>query len=98
MSAGAVLKGKKANLTLKDRVEQALETAGVPRAGEGQRGWVAETARGTVRVYWGYGEPVLKSAQAQSSLGQCFHLLTDAGFTMPEKMFKDREGYIEVLG
>jgi hypothetical protein len=90
--------GEKKARTLMQRVELALSTAGIPKAGEQQRGWVSESSRGTVRLYWGYGEPALKLEKAQSPLGQCYYLLIDAGFTMPEKMFNARGSYIEVLG
>ncbi|MFN0070943.1 MAG: hypothetical protein ACKVVP_05570 [Chloroflexota bacterium] len=85
-------------MTLVQRVEQALETAGIPKAGGQRRGYMSESSRGIVRLYWGYGEPALKVTSAQSSLGQCYHLLVSEGFSMQQKMFKDRESYIEVLG
>jgi hypothetical protein len=83
--------------TLKDRVEQALETAGIPRAGEQQRGWFTETKRSAVHLCWGYGKPVARAAEARSFLGQCSHVLSRAGFQLGES--KGSSGaYLEIVG
>jgi len=82
-------------MTLKDRVEEALESTGIPRAGEQQRGWLSESKRPNVRLYWGYGEPVMKAAAARSYLSQCSNVLTRAGFQVREPA-KEDGSYIEI--
>jgi hypothetical protein len=83
-------------MTLKNRVEEALETSGIPRAGEQQRGWLAESNRSALRLYWGYGEPVIKTGHARSYLSQCSHALTRAGFQVREPAKAD-SAYLEIL-
>jgi hypothetical protein len=83
--------------TLRERVEEALETAGVPRAGALQRGWFTEVKRSAVHVHWGYGEPAMKAMVARSFLGQCSHILDRAGFQLGET--KDMsETHLEIMG
>ena len=83
-------------MTLKNRVEEALESSGIPRAGEQQRGWLAEANRSALRLYWGYGEPVIKTDQARSYLSQCSYALTSAGFQVREPAKADST-YLEIL-
>jgi len=83
-------------MTLTERVEQALENTGIPRAGVQQRGWHVEHSRSSVRLYWGYGEPIEKSREARNFLGQCSLVLAQAGFTMREPA-KDASTCIEIL-
>jgi hypothetical protein len=82
-------------MTLKDRVEEALEITGIPRAGEQQRGWLAESNRPAVRLYWGYGAPVIKAAEARSYLSQCSQALTQAGFQV--RAPANNGPYLEIL-
>jgi hypothetical protein len=83
-------------MTLKNRVEEALVTSGIPRAGEQQRGWLAEAGRPALRLYWGYGEPVIKTELARSYLSQCSQALTQAGFQVREPA-KAGSLYLEIL-
>jgi hypothetical protein len=83
-------------MSLKDRVEEALEVSGIPRAGEQQRGWLAESGRPALKLFWGYGEPAIKTAQARSYLAQCSYALTQAGFQVREPAKADST-YLEVL-
>ena len=83
-------------MTLKNRVEQALEGSGIPRAGEQQRGWLAKSRQTAVRLYWGYGEPVITTELAHSYLAQCSHVLIRAGFHLRDSANRDGE-YIDVL-
>jgi hypothetical protein len=82
-------------MTLKDRVEEALAMTGIPRAGEQQRGWVAESNRPAVRLYWGYGAPVIKATEARSYLSQCSQALTQAGFQV--RAPANNGAYLEIL-
>jgi len=82
-------------MTLKDRVEEALEMTGIPRAGEQQRGWLAESNRPVVRLYWGYGAPVIKAVEARSYLAQCSQALTQAGFQVREPA--NHGNYLEII-
>jgi hypothetical protein len=83
-------------MTLKNRVEDALEKSGIPRAGEQQRGWLAESGRPGLRLYWGYGEPVIKTEQARSYLSQCSQALTRAGFRIRQPARADT-AYVEIV-
>jgi hypothetical protein len=83
-------------MTLNNRVEAALDVSGIPRAGEQQRGWLAESGRTTVRLYWGYGEPVIKNGTAHSYLAQCSQVLIQAGFHLGDSP-KGDGAYVEVL-